>query len=140
MSEFDELQATIRQFAKERQAEQEVCESFLAALYQALRKASGPGLPLNNVRLDVAQAPENWIRPVPKGSVHCAWLRLGLCEMFVRVRLLPTGIQGEYGQGGTFHIADVSEDALLILARQMLRHVISIYDNKAKILTSSRFN
>lgn len=127
MSEFDELQAVIRRFAEARQAEQRACEAFLNALYHALRNASGPGLPLNNVTLDLIPDPANRLRPTPSGGFHSAWLRLGLCEVLVRVRRLDGAFQGEFGEDGVFRIEDVSEDALLALARRLLHEVSATY-------------
>lgn len=127
MSEFDELQATVRRHARERQAEAQACEALLNALYHALRAASGPGLPLNNVTLDFTADPANRLRPVPSGGFHAAWLRLGLCEVLVRVRRVDGAFQGEYGEGGSFRLESVGEDALITLARQMLRDVADTY-------------
>jgi hypothetical protein len=127
VSEFDELQAAIRRHAHERQAEQQACEAFLNALYHALRAASGPGLPLNNVTLDFTSDPTHRLRPVPAGGYHAAWLRLGLCEVLVRVRRVDGAFQGEYGEGGIFRLEDVGEDGLIFLARQLLRDVAATY-------------
>ncbi|MFK7601455.1 hypothetical protein ACI3L1_04500 [Deinococcus sp. SM5_A1] len=127
MSEFDELQAAIRRHAHERQAEERACEAFLNALYHALRAASGPGLPLNNVTLDFTVDPANRLRPVPTGGFHAAWLRLGLCEVLVRVRRVGGAFQGEYGDGGSFRLEGAGEDELITLARQMLRGVADRY-------------
>ncbi|MBZ9749572.1 hypothetical protein K7W42_01715 [Deinococcus sp. HMF7604] len=138
MSEFDELQAVIRRHAAARQAEQRACEAFLNALYHALRTASGPGLPLNNVTLDFTLDPTVRLRPPPNGSFHAAWLRLGLCEVLVRVRRLNGAFQGEYGSEGVFRLEDTSEDALLTLARQLLRDVGVAYG--AALVTESHLN
>ncbi|MBZ9714562.1 hypothetical protein [Deinococcus multiflagellatus] len=127
MSEFDELQAVIRRCAGQRQSEQRACEAFLNALYHALRTASGPGLPLNNVTLDFTTDPTVRLRPPPSGSFHAAWLRLGLCEVLVRVRWVAGAFQGEYGQSGVFRVEQDTEDALLSLARQLLRDVAVAY-------------
>ncbi|GGL83309.1 hypothetical protein GCM10010840_21320 [Deinococcus aerolatus] len=127
MSEFDELQAAIRRHAHERQAEERACEAFINALYHALRAASGPGLPLNNVTLDFTTDPANRLRPVPTGGFHAAWLRLGLCEVLVRVRRVGGAFQGEYGEGGTFRLEQTGEDELFTLARQMLCDVADTY-------------
>ncbi|CAM3866138.1 hypothetical protein [Deinococcus frigens] len=127
MSEFDELQATIRRHAHERQAEERACEAFLNALYHALRAASGPGMPLNNVTLDFTVDPASRVRPVPPGGFHSAWLRLGLCEVLVRVRRMGGAFQGEYGEDGSFRLDNVGEDELISLARRMLRDVADMY-------------
>lgn len=127
MSEFDELQAAIRRHAHARQAEAQACEAFLNALYHALRTASGPGLPLNNVTLDFTTDPANRLRPVPNGGFHAAWLRLGLCEVLVRVRRVDGAFQGEYGESGCFRLEQTGEDALITLARRMLRDVADTY-------------
>ncbi|GAA0521074.1 hypothetical protein [Deinococcus depolymerans] len=131
MSEFDELQAVIRRHAAGRQAEQRACEAFLNALYHALRTASGPGLPLNNVTLEFTADPDLRLRPAPAGSVHAAWLRLGLCEVLVRVRRLDGAFVGEYGAGGTFRLDSTTEDDLLVLARTLLRDVTAAYGGDA---------
>lgn len=127
MSEFDELQAVIRRHADARQAEQRACEAFLNALYHALRTASGPGLPLNNVTLEFRPDPDLRLRPAPTGSAHAAWLRLGLCEVLVRVRRSDGAFVGDYGSGGTFRLDSTTEDDLLALARTLLRHVTGVY-------------
>lgn len=127
MSEFDELQAVIRTHADARQNEQRACEAFLNALYHALRTASGPGLPLNNVTLDFTADPANRLRPTPSGGFHSAWLRLGLCEVLVRVRRIEGAFHGEYGENGVFKLEAVSEDELLVLARKLLRDVTATY-------------
>ncbi|GAA5511458.1 hypothetical protein Dcar01_00168 [Deinococcus carri] len=127
MSDFDALQAAIRRHADERQAEQRACEAFLNALYHALRTSSGPGLPLNNVTLDPTPDPDSRLRPPPPGGWHAAWLRLGLCEVLVRVRREGGAFVGEYGQSGTFHLPHVSEDDLIALARRLLRDVAATY-------------
>ncbi len=127
MNDFDTLQAVIRRFAGERQAEERTCEAFLSALYHALRSASGPGLPLNNVTLDLTPDPEGRLRPPPPGSWHAAWLRLGLCEVLIRVRRDQNAFVGEYGQGGTFRLTGVREDDLTALARRLLRDVAANY-------------
>lgn len=127
MSEFDELQAVMRRHADARQAEQRACETFLSALYHALRTASGPGLPLNNVTLDYTPDPANRLRPTPAGGFHAAWLRLGLCEVLVRVRRVDGAFQGEFAEAGVFRLEIVDEHRLLALARQILREVTATY-------------
>lgn len=131
MSDFDALQAAIRRHADARQAEQRACEAFINALYHALRTASGPGLPLNNVTLDFTPDPANRLRPAPPGGWVAAWLRLGLCEVLVRVRRIEGTFQGEYGAGGTFQVERISEDDLIALARQLLRDVAATYANQS---------
>lgn len=131
MSEFDELQAVIRQHAERRQTEERACEAFLQALYHALRTASGPGLPLNNVTLDFIEDSANRLRPTPSGGFHAAWLRLGLCEVLLRVRRVEGGFQGEYGEGGVFRLETTSEDDLIRLARRVLRDVAATYAGEA---------
>ncbi|WP_103127468.1 hypothetical protein [Deinococcus aerius] len=127
VNDFDALQAVIRRLAAERQAEQRACEAFLNALYHALRTASGPGLPLNNVTFDFTPDPAERLRPPPPGGWHAAWLRLGLCEVLVRVRRDEGAFVGEYGEGGTFHLTGVTEDDLILLARRLLRDVAAAY-------------
>ncbi|WP_104991046.1 hypothetical protein [Deinococcus sp. NW-56] len=127
MSDFDALQAAIRRRAGERQAEARACEALLNALYHALRTASGPGLPLNNVSLDLVPDPDAPLRPPPPGGWHAAWLRLGLCEVLVRVRRDGGAFVGEYGQGLRFRVEDTGEDALIALARRMLRDLTAAY-------------
>lgn len=127
VNDFDTLQAVIRRHAGERQGEGRACEAFLSALYHALRTASGPGLPLNNVTLDPTPDPAGRLRPPPSGSWHAAWLRLGLCEVLVRVRRDQGAFVGEYGQGGTFRLTGVTEDDLILLARRLLRDVAATY-------------
>ncbi|PNY80314.1 hypothetical protein [Deinococcus koreensis] len=140
MSEFDELQAIIQRHAERRQAEERACEAFLQALYHALRTASGPGLPLNNVTLDFIDDPTNRLRPTPSGGFHAAWLRLGLCEVLVRVRRLDGAFQGEYGEGGVFRLETTSEDDLIRLARQILRSVAATYAGEGTPSAASRLN
>lgn len=127
MNDFDALQAVIRRAADARQAEQRACEAFLGALYHALRTASGPGLPLNNVTLDLTPDPGNRLRPTPPGGWHAGWLRLGLCEVLVRVRREGGAFVGEYAGRGAFHLAATTEDDLIALARRLLRDVAAVY-------------
>ncbi|EYB68685.1 hypothetical protein DEIPH_ctg017orf0011 [Deinococcus phoenicis] len=127
MSDFDALQAVIRRHARERQAEGRACEAFLNALYHALRTASGPGRPLNNVILDPTPDPLCRLRPPPPGGWYAAWLRLGLCEVLVRVRRVDGAFVGEYGPGGAFHLTHVTEDDLTALARRLLRELEATY-------------
>lgn len=134
MSDFDTLQAVIRRHAGERQAEQRACEAFLNALYHALRTASGPGLPLNNVSLELIPDPDARLRPPPLGAWHAAWLRLGLCEVLVRVRCADGAFVGEYGQGGSFCLTSVNEDDLILLARRLLRDVAATYGGEHSVL------
>ncbi|MDB5044895.1 MAG: hypothetical protein JWQ08_945 [Deinococcus sp.] len=131
MSDFDALQAAIRRHAEARQTEQRACEAFINALYHALRTASGPGLPLNNVTLDFTPDPANRLRPAPPGGWVAAWLRLGLCEVLVRVRRTEGMFQGEYGSDGTFRLERISEDDLIALARQLLRDVAATYASQS---------
>ncbi len=127
MSDFDALQAIIRRHAEARQADQQACETFLNALYRALRRASGPGLPLNNVSLDPVPDPAQGLRPVPVGAYHAAWFRLGLCEVLVRVRRDGGHFRGEYAGGCAFEVQDPDENALTVLARRMLRDIGRFY-------------
>ena len=122
-SDFDLLQSATQASAAQRQAEARACEAFLNALYQALRHANGPGLPLNNVTFEPVSDPANRMRPVPLGGWHSGWLRLGLCEVYVRARRDGSHFVGEYGPRGTFRQADTDEHALLALARRLLREL-----------------
>lgn len=124
-TDFDLLQTAVRAAAERRASEVRACEAFLNALYQAFRHANGPGLPLNNVSLDWADDPENRMRPVPLGGWHAAWFRLGVCEVYVRVRRDGGRFVGEYGPRASFGQEGLGEEALLILARQILRELIS---------------
>ncbi|MDL2345590.1 hypothetical protein QOL99_15745 [Deinococcus sp. MIMF12] len=132
MSDFDALQAAIRRRASERQAEARACEALLNALYHALRTASGPGLPLNNVSLDLVPDPVTALRPPPPGGWHAAWFRLGLCEVLVRVRRDGGTFVGEYAQGLSFRVESLDEDALIVLARRMLRDLAAVYAGTAE--------
>ena len=125
-ADFEALQDAVRAAAELRQAEVQLCEAFLNALYQAFRHANGPGLPLNNVSLDWADDAANRVRPVPLGGWHAAWIRLGLCEVYVRVRRDAGRFVGEYGPRGQFALEGVGEHDLLILARTMLRELIRL--------------
>lgn len=140
MSDFDALQAAIRRHAGERQAEQRACEAVLNALYHALRTASGPGLPLNNVHLDLIPDPDARLRPPPLGAWYGAWLRLGLCEVRVRVRCVGGALRGEYGQGGTFCLTSVNEDDLIVLARRLLRDVAATYAGEDAVRADAPLN
>ena len=141
MTDFDALQAAVQRYAHERQAEQRACEAFLNALYHALRSASGPGLPLNNVSMEPVPDPETRLRPPPPGSWHAAWMRLGLCEVLVRVRRDAGAFVGEYGQGGTFRLMGVGENELLALARRLLRDLTATYAGETGAhLTNTRLN
>ena len=63
MSDFDALQRAIEVSASARQAEARACEACLTALYHALRHASGPGLPLNNVSMELLPDPQQRLGP-----------------------------------------------------------------------------
>ncbi|WP_161882043.1 hypothetical protein [Deinococcus alpinitundrae] len=132
MTEFDALQHAVERSASKRQAETRACEAFLTALYHALRHASGPGLPLNNVTTEVATDPVVTLRPPPLGAWHAAWFRLGLCEVRVRVRRDGADFVGEYGPQGQFRLHLVSEADLLALGRQMMRHLTDLYESDAQ--------
>jgi len=124
-TDFDLLQAAVRATAELRQGEVRACEAFLNALYHAFRHANGPGLPLNNVSLEWAEDPVNRMRPVPLGGWHAAWFRLGLCEVYVRLRRDGGRFVGEYGPRASFSQDGVSEDDLLVLARRILRELVA---------------
>ena len=124
-TDFDLLQAAVRAGAERRQGEVRACEAFLNALYHAFRHANGPGLPLNNVSLDLTDDPENRMRPVPLGGWHAAWVRLGVCEVYVRVRRDSGRFVGEYGPRASFAQEGTGEEDLLVLARQILRELVA---------------
>lgn len=128
MSDFNALQATLERRAAERRADHEACEALLNSLYRAFRRAGGRGQPLNNVSMDMVPDPERRLQPIPEGEFHAAWFRLGLCEVLVRVRLVNGEFHGEFGRGGTFSVQSLSDDALSILARQILRDVTRMYE------------
>jgi hypothetical protein len=130
-SDFDLLQAAVRAASELRQSEVRACEAFLNALYHAFRHANGPGLPLNNVSLELAEDPWNRMRPVPLGGWHAAWFRLGVCEVYVRVRREAGRFVGEYGPRAGFSQEGIGEDELLVLARQMLRELTDEQSGKA---------
>jgi hypothetical protein len=130
-SDFDRLQATIRAATESRQSEARACEVFLNALYHSFRHASGPGLPLNNVSLDLTDDPDNRLRPVPLGGWHAAWFRLGLCEVYIRVRREVGQFVGEYGPRASFSMAGADEEGLLVLARQILRELTAEHEGVA---------
>lgn len=127
MSDFDALQAVIARYASVRKADAEACEVLLNALYHAFRSASGPGLPLNNVSMDIVPDPYSRLRPVPVGNFHAAWFRLGLCEVLVRVRLHSGTFHGEFAQDGSFAIETLTEDTVLVVARHILKAVTALY-------------
>lgn len=130
-TDFDQLQAAVRAAVELRQSESRACEAFLNALYHAFRHANGPGLPLNNVSLELAEDPSNRMRPVPLGGWHAAWFRLGVCEVYIRVRRESGRFVGEYGPRASFSQEGVSEDEFLGLARQMLRELTEVQEGKA---------
>ena len=126
-TDFDLLQAAVQATTEGRQGEVRACEAFLNALYHAFRHANGPGLPLNNVSLDWADDPGNRLRPVPIGGWYAAWFRLGLCEVYVRVRRDAGAgrFVGEYGPRASFSQEGVGEEQLLALVRQILRELVA---------------
>lgn len=127
MSDFDTLQLALQRSAQARQADERACEHCLNALYHAVRRLGGPGLPLNNASLELTPDPFAPLRPAPVGSFHAAWLRVGMCEVLVRVRRDSSGFHGEYGRAGRFHLPDLGEGALQELARALLRGVAGEY-------------
>ena len=127
MSDFDALQRAVQASAQARWAEAQQCEALLTALYQALRQASGPGLPLNNVAMELCPDPFQRLRPAPLGSYHAAWLRLGLCEVQVRVRREGPDFVGDYGQDTPFRLSRHADTEMLILARDLLRTLTRLY-------------
>lgn len=131
MTDFDALQHAIAASSAPRQAETRACEACLTALYHALRRANGPGLPLNNVMMEPAPDPFQSVKPAPLGSWHAAWFRLGLCEIRVRVRREGSGFVGEYGPAGQFRLPLVSESEMLGLGREVLSHLIRLYGVEA---------
>ena len=132
MTDFDALQHAIERSVARRQAETRACEAFLTALYHALRHASGPGLPLNNVTTEAAPDPVQSLRPAPLGAWHAAWFRLGLCEVRVRVRRDGADFVGEYGPQGQFRLHLVGEADLLALGRQVMRSLTDLYESDAQ--------
>lgn len=128
MTDFDTLQNAIALTAQQRQAEAVACEHFLSALYLALRHANGAGQPLNNVRMEPATELVR-LRPLPLGSWHAVWFRLGLCEVLLRVRREGGDFVGEYAEGQSFRLAGVSEQAMQGLARQLLRALAGLYQS-----------
>ena len=132
-SDFDRLQAAVRAAVDLRESEERACESFLNALYQGFRHANGPGLPLNNVSLELAADPENRMRPVPLGGWHAAWFRLGLCEVYIRVRREAGRFVGEYGPRATFSQVGLAEQDLLALSRQILRDLAAEQEGKTGV-------
>ena len=127
MSDFDALQRAIQTSAQARWAEAQQCEAVLTSLYQALRQASGPGLPLNNVAMELCPDPSLRLRPPPLGSYHAAWLRLGLCEVQVRLRREGPGFAGNYGHDTPFHLPISADTEMLALARELLRTLTRLY-------------
>ncbi|TSA83061.1 hypothetical protein FNU79_13175 [Deinococcus detaillensis] len=133
MTDFDALQRAIGASLSSRQAEARACEACLTALYQALRHANGPGLPLNNVMMEPASDLFRSIKPAPLGSWHAAWFRLGLCELRVQVRREGSDFVGEYGPSGHFRIHLLSEMEMLGLGREVLSQLIRLYDADAQL-------
>ncbi|AWN22919.1 hypothetical protein DKM44_06500 [Deinococcus irradiatisoli] len=127
MSDFDALQRAVEASAAQRQAEVQACEAFLTALYHVLRRASGPGLPLNNVTMEFAADTSQSLRPALLGGWHAAWFRLGLCEVRVQVRREGNELVGEYGPQGQFRLQVVDEAHLLALGREVLRGLAALY-------------
>lgn len=126
MTDFDALQQAIAATAQQRQAEASACEGFLSALYFALRRANGVGQPLNNVAME--SATENVrLRPLPLGSWHAVWFRLGLCEVYLQVRREGSDFVGEYAQSQSFRVHLSSENDVQALAVQLLRSLKSLY-------------
>jgi hypothetical protein len=133
MTDFDALQRAIEASAPERQSETQTCETFLTALYHALRHASGPGLPLNNVAIEPLSDPAIRLRPPPPGSWSAAWFRLGLCEVLIRVRRDGQDYVGEYGPHGQFRVQVVSENELLALGRELTRSLAGLYEPESGV-------
>ena len=52
-------------------------------------------------------------------------------EVLVRVRREGGAFVGEYGQGLSFRVEDMGEDALIALARRMLRDLAAVYAGTA---------
>jgi hypothetical protein len=129
-TDFDLLQTAIRAATEARQSEFRACETFLNALYHAFRHANGPGLPLNNVSLELVEDSSNRMRPVPAGGWHAAWFRLGLCEVYIRLRREAGHFAGEYGPRASFNLEGVDEEGLLALARQILRELAAEQEGK----------
>ena len=132
MTDFDALQRAIEVSASARQSETQTCETFLTALYQALRHASGPGQPLNNVAIEPLSDPATRLRPPPPGSWSAAWFRLGLCEVLIRVRRDGQDYVGEYGPYGQFRLHVVSENDLLALGRELTRSLAGLYEPESR--------
>ncbi|GGJ71354.1 hypothetical protein [Deinococcus aquiradiocola] len=137
-SDFDALQRALKTTLSARQAEARACEALLNALYHAFRNANGPGLPVNNVSLEHTEDPDNRLRPPPLGGWHAAWYRLGLLELYIRVRRGDGTFTGQYGPHGTFTLHDIAEDALTALARHILRDLTA--EQEGKPLTRTDIN
>ena len=113
-----------------RQFEAHLCETFLNALYHAFRSAGGPGLPLNNVSLDLVADPSNRTRPVPLGGWYAAWFRLGVCEVYIRVRRDMGRFVGEFGSKSGFMLENVTEHDMVALSRQILRELAAEHEGR----------
>ncbi|MFC6592532.1 hypothetical protein ACFP81_11355 [Deinococcus lacus] len=127
MNDFERLQTALKRQSEQRQAEQQNCEGLLNALYHALRYAAGPGLPFNNVRIELLTDKDPVLRPLPLGSWHAARIRLGLADVRVQVRRGPAGYLGEFGRGGHFRLEHITEESVTAVARQILRDVADMY-------------
>lgn len=125
---FDALQNIVRCCAESRQADERACERFLNMLYQTLRHAGGPGMPLQNVSMDIIPDPMQRLRPAPAGSFHAAWLRLGACEVLVRVRRQGgQQFEGEYGEWGRFEVIGLHHETMMALVNRMVRDIGRMY-------------
>lgn len=127
MDDFDALQRAIRNSTEDRLVYQRQCETFLNALYHAMRGIHGRGQPLANVSLELVTDPGNRVKPIPVGGVYAAWLRVGLFDVYIRLRHDGLSYVGEYAQAGRFTLTSPTPEALLALARQIVRDGAQVY-------------
>ncbi len=132
MTDFDTLQHAIIATTQQRQAETVACETLLSALYFAFRHANGAGQPLNNVSMEPLTQSVR-LRPLPLGSWHAVWFRLGICEVLLRVRRDGGGFVGEYGEGLNFKLPNSSDREVQALARQILRVLADQYQTEYQV-------
>lgn len=128
MSDFDTLQNALTKTAEARQSEAHDCDAFLHNLYQTLRRASGPGMPLHNVGMETVIDPQQKLKPPPLGAFHAAWFRLGICEVLVRVRREQGVYYGLFGDFSHFTVKLADSETMQTLSRQFLRDLAQAYN------------
>lgn len=129
MPDFEALRNALFHTAEARQAEALDCDAFLQHLYQTLRHANGPGMPLHNVGMEMVVDPQQKLKPPPLGAFHAAWFRLDICEVLIRIRREKGIYYGEFGDFSKFQVELADSETMQALSKQLINDLVQIYEH-----------